>query len=322
MTVELKSFLSIFFVLLALFQFWSMFELLGRKEHRLNPRLLRRLHQVSGYTFVALYLLISYYCLRDFAAAKGEVSPRGTLHAFVAFALFVVLALKILIIRVYKQLKGGVRQYGLVVFVLALGVGASSTGYYYLMRATGNQYQISKLSGQARIGPVSGAALLDEKCTRCHDLSRVFDRTKTAEGWVQTVDRMRELLPGWIAAREGGLVAAYLAEIRGARASEGKPRFVASALTALNSVDSTTRDAGHDLFTSICVYCHYPDRDEDKVGPGLKGLFKKPRLPFSGRPATVENVLSQLRNPIDKMPSFAHLGDERLGTILAYLQTL
>lgn len=322
MSVELKSFLSIFFVLLALFQFWSMFELMGRKEHRINPKLLRRLHQVSGYTFLALYLLISFYCLRDFAAAKGEVSPRGTVHAFVAFALFVVLAVKILIIRVYKQLKGGVRQYGLVVFVLALGVGASSTGYYYLLRATGNEYQLSRLTDKERIGPVTAAALLNDKCTRCHDLARIFDRTKTAEGWVQTVDRMRELLPGWVAAREGGLIAAYLAEIRGARASEEKPQFVASALTALNSVDSGTRGAGHELFNSICVYCHFPDRDEDKVGPGLKGLFKKPRLPFSGRRATVENVLSQLRNPLDKMPSFAHLGDEKLRTIIAYLQTL
>lgn len=76
------------------------------------------------------------------------------------------------------------------------------------------------------------------------------------------------------------------------------------------------------LFAEKCSSCHYADREDSRLGPGLKGLFKKETLPHSGRPATVENVREQLIRPIMTMPSFARLPKQDIADLLAYLKIL
>ncbi len=39
-------------------------------------------------------------------------------------------------------------------------------------------------------GPSDGAALLDSRCAKCHDLDRVTDASKSRDEWQVTVDRM------------------------------------------------------------------------------------------------------------------------------------
>ncbi len=82
------------------------------------------------------------------------------------------------------------------------------------------------------------------------------------------------------------------------------------------------RSKGQTLFDNRCSFCHYADRTNSKMGPGLKGVLKGEKLPYSGRPATSENVKQQIRNPISTMPSFASLSEEDIAALLAYLKTL
>lgn len=79
---------------------------------------------------------------------------------------------------------------------------------------------------------------------------------------------------------------------------------------------------GEALFTTKCGPCHYPDREEKKLGPGFKNLLKKEKLPQSGRLATIENVKKQLFRPFLIMPAFANLSEQELADLLAYLKTL
>jgi mono/diheme cytochrome c family protein len=79
---------------------------------------------------------------------------------------------------------------------------------------------------------------------------------------------------------------------------------------------------GAALFEQNCSACHYPDRRETKIGPGLKGILKGDRLPVSGRPATVESVRDQLITPYKTMPSFAHLSEGEVAALIAFLKTL
>ena len=85
---------------------------------------------------------------------------------------------------------------------------------------------------------------------------------------------------------------------------------------------SAEAERGRTIFAGLCSDCHYADRESKKIGPGLKGLLKRPALPESGRPATPENVLSQLKKPFRAMPSFARLSEAELDELVAYLQTL
>ena len=80
--------------------------------------------------------------------------------------------------------------------------------------------------------------------------------------------------------------------------------------------------SGQKLFEANCSICHYHDRKDKKVGPGLAGLFKNPKLPDSGLPVTAENVRERIVNGGDKMPPFKHLKEDELKVIVDYLKEL
>lgn len=87
---------------------------------------------------------------------------------------------------------------------------------------------------------------------------------------------------------------------------------------------SVSADAqkGGALFDSKCSFCHYADRTDSKMGPGLKGVLKGEKLPVSGKPAMPENAIQQLLNPYRNMPSFSTLSEQEIKDLLAYLKTL
>lgn len=86
--------------------------------------------------------------------------------------------------------------------------------------------------------------------------------------------------------------------------------------------DPETIAEGKELYMTKCFFCHDPYSLDTITGPGHQGLLKRERLPVSGKPATPENVANQLRNPYDKMPSFAYLSKEEIERLLAFLNTL
>jgi mono/diheme cytochrome c family protein len=80
--------------------------------------------------------------------------------------------------------------------------------------------------------------------------------------------------------------------------------------------------SGPELFEANCAVCHYPDRKDKKVGPGLAELFKNPKLPDSGLPVSEENVRERIVKGGDEMPSFKHLKDDDVKAIIDYLKGL
>jgi cytochrome c5 len=80
--------------------------------------------------------------------------------------------------------------------------------------------------------------------------------------------------------------------------------------------------SGKDLFTANCFGCHFPDRKDTKVGPGLLDLFKNPKLPKTGRPTSEKNIRETVINGGEKMPPFKHLKDQEIKAIIDYLKSL
>jgi len=85
---------------------------------------------------------------------------------------------------------------------------------------------------------------------------------------------------------------------------------------------SVDAQRGKALFDTKCSFCHYADRIDSKMGPGLKGVLKGEKLPVSGKPATLENVTQQLLNPYKNMPSFSTLSEQEIKDLVAYLERL
>ena len=78
---------------------------------------------------------------------------------------------------------------------------------------------------------------------------------------------------------------------------------------------------GKEVFEQ-CSVCHNADSDEKKMGPGLKGLFKKGKL-TDGKAANESNIRARVDEGGNGMPGYKDvLDDQQKDDLIAYLKTL
>ena len=78
---------------------------------------------------------------------------------------------------------------------------------------------------------------------------------------------------------------------------------------------------GQRIFEPNCATCHSVSA-EKKLGPGLKGLFKKRKMQNGQRP-TEQNVRAKIDKGGGGMPAYKELlSEEEKAGLLAYLKTL
>jgi len=79
---------------------------------------------------------------------------------------------------------------------------------------------------------------------------------------------------------------------------------------------------GKEVFDQ-CSVCHNADSADRKMGPGLKGLFKKGKLESNGKPVTDASVIEKINEGGNGMPAYKDmLSDDEKANLLAYLKTL
>ena len=106
----------------------------------------------------------------------------------------------------------------------------------------------------------------------------------------------------------GGLIFFLMISLRIVHSDPGKP---------LGDIER-----GEDLFASKSAFCHYTDKKDTRVGPGLKGIFEAKVLPVSKRPVTRENIRNQIKNPFANMPLIPDLSEQDIRDITEYLRVL
>ena len=79
---------------------------------------------------------------------------------------------------------------------------------------------------------------------------------------------------------------------------------------------------GAKAFQQNCSACHFSDKTDKKVGPGLQGLFKNSKLPASGKPVSEAAVRETIVDGGKQMPPFKHLKQEDVSAIVEYLKSL
>jgi cytochrome c len=78
---------------------------------------------------------------------------------------------------------------------------------------------------------------------------------------------------------------------------------------------------GKEVFEQ-CGVCHNATSDEKKMGPGLKGLFKKAKM-VNGKAPTEANVRAKVDEGGNGMPAYKDmLSDKEKDDLVAYLKTL
>ncbi len=134
------------------------------------------------------------------------------------------------------------------------------------------------------------------------------------------VSRMKSLLSICIAL--SALIALYaMFEIRGRKDTKTVYQGDKSPEHAITSGPESI-ERGRSIFDLQCRFCHDTASTETAPGPGLKDILKNKRLPASNRLATPENIIRQLKEPLNRMPSFGHLTDEEIADIISFLNTL
>ncbi len=75
-----------------------------------------------------------------------------------------------------------------------------------------------------------------------------------------------------------------------------------------------------------CAVCHDPasdTKDDNKIGPGLKGLFKRDKMASNNKKPTEANVRARIDEGGNGMPQYKDmLSDQEKDDLIAYLKTL
>ena len=80
-------------------------------------------------------------------------------------------------------------------------------------------------------------------------------------------------------------------------------------------------EKGKAIFTQ-CSVCHNADSEVKKVGPGMKGLFKRDKL-INGKKVTEANVRAMINAGGNGMPPYQELlSDAEKDSVIAFLKTL
>lgn len=95
--------------------------------------------------------------------------------------------------------------------------------------------------------------------------------------------------------------------------------LAASLLSGFQKGGDATK--GKEVFEQ-CSVCHNADSTEKKMGPGLKGLYKKAKL-SNGKPVNDASVRAFIDAGGNGMPSYESIlsADEK-ANLIAYLKTL
>jgi ferredoxin-NADP reductase len=202
------------------------------------------LHRIGGYLFIAVFCVMTYFMV---ARLRGgaENSATITVHLALAMLLSPLLFIKVLIARYYRSQHSLLMPLGLTIFVLSFVLIASTAGPYLARSSQLERVSIDPAHAQAVTIDLDRASdLMQRRCSKCHNLDRVVGARKDAEGWRNTVDRMRALPSAGISEAEAQTIIVYLA-------SQYRPQ---------GSEQSAKMAVARALVDQRCGRCHSLDR--------------------------------------------------------------
>jgi mono/diheme cytochrome c family protein len=175
----IKTALAVLLLAVGLTAAISMLTLMGKPEKRMSIPALMRIHRTAGYVFVGLLLVLAVMGVRYLAAAGDSLALRGVLHWTLAAALILILALKLAIVRTFKQFVKFAPVLGMTVITMALLVATISAGFFAITRRGApaevagrpavEVVQPTAEPAQYAGNPEHGKAVFAKNCSNCHN---------------------------------------------------------------------------------------------------------------------------------------------------------
>jgi mono/diheme cytochrome c family protein len=157
----------------------SMLTLMGKPQKRMSVSTLMKIHRTAGYVFVGLLVVLAVMGARYLAAAGDSLALRGVLHWTLAVALILILALKLAIVRTFKQFVKFAPILGMTVITMALLVAAISAGFFAITRREAPTEEAARPAVEVTrpVGdPQKGETLFASNCSNCHDADSTESR--------------------------------------------------------------------------------------------------------------------------------------------------
>ncbi len=166
-----------------------MLDLKGRQKDRINSRKLVIYHRVLGYLFFATYLFMLAVMIIRISRYQEELAPRLIFHLVLALIIFPLAGLKILVARRLKLFTSRLIFLGSSIFILAFVFIVITAGYYFLYSSHVTYVSISELDTNVMDENI-GKSLLEQKCSVCHNLERIYKSSKSELEWQSTLEKM------------------------------------------------------------------------------------------------------------------------------------
>lgn len=230
---------------------------------------------MAGYLFIALFCIMTWFMILKIKDRPDELPLPSMVHALIAILMAPLLFIKVLVARYYKNHTAILVPLGLTIFVLAFVLVATTAGPYFLRTANVKSISLQAIDmGVAKIDMQASEALMQKRCSRCHNLDRVVGAKKDARAWLATVDRMRSLPGSGISESDATIILSYLLSEDSINSSSAQGELV----------------VGRALVDSHCGRCHALDRTYQatktasewngtvtrmvKYARGVEGFFK------------------------------------------------
>ena len=101
------------------------------------------------------------------------------------------------------------------------------------------------------------------------------------------------------------------------------PPAKSSSKKAASHGSSGSAPKGKEVFEKKCAICHYADKEAKKIGPGLKGMYKRGTFTVNGNKVTDETLKTWIENGDSLMPPMKEtLEADQIKDVIAYVKTL
>ena len=101
------------------------------------------------------------------------------------------------------------------------------------------------------------------------------------------------------------------------------PPAKSSSKKAASHGSSGSAVKGKEVFEKKCAICHYADKEAKKIGPGLKGMYKRGTFTVNGNKITDESLKTWIENGDSLMPPMKEtLEADQIKDVIAYVKTL
>jgi cytochrome c len=101
------------------------------------------------------------------------------------------------------------------------------------------------------------------------------------------------------------------------------PQANTGAKKATTHAGAGSATRGKQVFEQKCAMCHFADKEEKKIGPGLKGISKRGTFSVNGNRVTTESLKTWIENGDSQMPGMKDsLDAAQIRDVVAYVKTL